>query len=67
MLQRMNAPSSLAGSMMADCRPMIYVSGGMSVMPVLWDWTLRRFLLSVPRKAMSRARRNESWRVGVPA
>ncbi len=46
---------------------MIYVSGGMSVMPVLWDWTLRRFLLSVPRKAMSRARRNESWRVGVPA
>jgi hypothetical protein len=46
---------------------MIYVSGGMSVVPVLRVWKLRRFLLSVLRKAMSRARHNEPWRVGVPA
>jgi len=65
MLRRMNGPSSLAGSMMADCRPMIYVSGGMSVVPVLCGWKSRHFLLSVLRKAMSRARRNEPWRAGV--
>lgn len=44
---------------------MIYVSGGMSVVPVLCGWKARLYVISELGKTRPLARRNEPWRVGV--
>ncbi len=46
---------------------MIYVSGGMSVVPVLCDWKSRHSVLSELGKTRPLARRNTSCPVSAPA